>query len=127
MTVRNVDLTATWDEGEDMTWAIGLCVNVTGENEVSIAAAAVLPIAGIVYVPSRAVGGVVTVQHGGTAMAIAGAAITAGALLTSDANGKVIATTTATNEVVGIARESAAAINEQIMILIQPRRHGTAA
>ena len=61
----------------------------------------------------------------GIAKVKASAAITAGALLTSDADGKAAATTTAAHYLVGQAIEAASAENQIIPVLLFPGyKHG---
>lgn len=58
--------------------------------------------------------------------AVAGGAITAGALLISDANGKVVAaatTGTTLQEVIGIALRGASADGEIIPVLVNPQKY----
>jgi hypothetical protein len=63
------------------------------------------------------------VQHHGTALATAGAAITEGALLTADSAGRVVTAAPSAgvnNRLIGIALSSAAAANDTITIAIEP-------
>lgn len=62
--------------------------------------------------------GMVDVHVGGTAKACAGAAITKGAKVTFDANGKVIAATAATEHILGFAEKAAAADGDLIPVRI---------
>jgi len=57
---------------------------------------------------------------GSVAPALAGAAITRGASVTSDGTGKVITSAGATTRVVGFALESASGANVEINILVNP-------
>lgn len=61
----------------------------------------------------------VRVNSGSTTKCVAGAAITAGAEVMSDASGRAITATT-TNEVVGIALTAAANAGELIDLLLRP-------
>lgn len=60
------------------------------------------------------------VVHCGIAFLEAGAAITRGSSITSDASGRGIATTTTGNRVIGNALDAAAAAGDIIRILIAP-------
>lgn len=60
------------------------------------------------------------VIHSGIAFVEAGAAVTRGSSITSDASGRGIATTTTGNRVIGLALEAAGAAGDVIRVLIAP-------
>src|SRR5262245_17205932 len=64
---------------------------------------------------------------GAVAPALAGAAITAGAILTSNASGQPVAMAAATNGwIVGIALEAASGAGVEIQVLVNPAKVGQA-
>lgn len=92
-------------------------------GQVVAAAAATDKIVGVAYVvdPDGAAssGEVLDVVQGGVADCKAGGVIAAGDLLTADASGQVIATTTAGNRLIGVA-QTAAASGDLIPVLVCP-------
>lgn len=64
--------------------------------------------------------------RGGIAPVIYGGTVAAGAMLTSDATGRAIATTTAGNWVVGFA-EVSGVVGDRGSVFVQPFRYGTPA
>lgn len=83
-------------------------------------AAAADPTIGVCGELGPAAGERVDVMHIGIAFVEAGAAVTRGSAITSDANGRGIATTTAGHTVVGRALESASAAGDIIRVLLAP-------
>jgi hypothetical protein len=79
-------------------------------EHVSICSAATDKIIGIAQSTSTAAEDLIEVAiNGGGAKGLAGGTVALGDLLTSDANGALIATTTAANRIVGVAMASAVA------------------
>ncbi len=90
-------------------------------DEVALATAATQKLIGILQNKPAAAGRAATVQVAGIAKVIAGAAVTAGALLTTNASGLAITfvPTAATVEwVIGIAMTGAVGANEVIEVLL---------
>ena len=81
----------------------------TADNEIGIASGATNLLVGTLNnKPKEGEGANLTLRSGGvTGKVIAGATVTKGARITTDSNGKAIITTTAANEVLGIALEDA--------------------
>ena len=83
--------------------------------ETVVAAAAVSDsIVGVSHDIAAAIGERVDVVHDGIAFVVAGAAVAQGALLTSDASGRVV------NRTIGIAIEAATALGDVIRVLLSP-------
>ena len=70
--------------------------------------------------PLSGTGRSVRVCIGGVTLGVAGAAFTAGAALTMDANGQLTAANTTTQVRVAVAIESAAAASEVVSVLVRP-------
>jgi hypothetical protein len=68
-------------------------------------------------VPTGEAGGV---RISGVSKAVAGAAVAAGAKVTSDANGRIITATASTDNCLGVALSAAAALGEIISVLVLP-------
>lgn len=94
------------------------CMTVNSSGQAALANATALT-AGILQNKPGA-GQPATVCYAGVSKAVAGAAVTAGARVRSDANGKVVPATVAGNAVIGIALESAGADNDVISVLLTP-------
>jgi len=94
------------------------CVTVNSSGQAALANATALT-AGILQNKPTS-GQPATVCYAGVSKAVAGAAVTAGSRVRSDANGKVVAATVAGNAVIGIALESAGADNDVISVLLTP-------
>lgn len=94
--------------------------NNSGVAEVAVCTAAGEKIIGILQDKPSAQGAVATLVTQGVTKASAGAAITAGALVMTDANGQVITAATAGSTIIGWALESAGGANELVTIMLQP-------
>lgn len=92
----------------------------TADGKVTIAAAATDLLIGVVNEVGPAINERCDVIHAGIAYVEAGAAVTRGSSITSDASGRGIATTTTANRVIGIALEAASAAGDVIRVLIAP-------
>ncbi len=92
----------------------------TADGKVTSAAAATDLLIGIVNEVGPAINERCDVIHAGIAFVEAGAAVTRGSSITSDASGRGIATTTTANRVIGTALEAAAAAGDVIRVLIAP-------
>jgi hypothetical protein len=75
---------------------------------------------GILQSEPSAAGQDARVRHHGTSIAIAGAAFAAGAKLTSDAQGRLIATSGAGQICHALALQAAGAANDQVEVLVTP-------
>lgn len=95
------------------------CMQVNSSGQAAVANATAL-VAGILQNDPGAAGHPATVAYAGVSKAIAGAAITAGARVTADANGAVIPAVTAGDAVIGVALASAGAAGDIIPVLINP-------
>lgn len=106
--------------GADLTTHLFKCVKSNGTaNQVVVAAAAGDEILGVIQNAPNT-GQPAAVCIAGSSFAIAGAAITTGALLTSDATGRVV-TAAAGNSLIGHALEAASAANQRILIAVAPQ------
>jgi Uncharacterized conserved protein (DUF2190) len=85
-----------------------VAVDTSNDSAVVLAAAATDPIVGVLRNKPKA-GAAAVYRFLGTSKVIAGGTITRGDFITSDANGKAITTTTASNATLGIALQSAVA------------------
>lgn len=97
----------------------------TGDRNVTLATAATDSIIGVVneMPPGIAVGERVDVVRVGIAWVEAGAAITRGSLITSDASGRAVTAAPGAgvnNRIIGIADESATAAGDVIRFTIEP-------
>lgn len=93
-----------------------LAVIMSGSRTVSPAGASA-QIAGILQ-NDPAVGQAANIAFSGVTKAVAGAAITAGASLQTDASGRVITATVGTNPAIGYAIESASGANAIVTICL---------
>lgn len=84
---------------------------------VAVAAASTEKIIGIALNAALAAGDLVEVALGGGAAGLAGGTIAFGDLLTSDASGALIVTTTATHRIVGVAMD-AAVVNDLVSVQV---------
>jgi hypothetical protein len=94
------------------------CLTVDSNGRAAVANATALAI-GILQNDPNAAGQAATVAYAGVSKAKAGGSITAGARVTADANGAVIAATTAGDAVIGVALAGAAS-GDIIPVLINP-------
>lgn len=122
MAQRSHGITNTFTAGG----AIGANILVKPHStagQVVAAAAATDKIIGVAYIAdpdgAAAAGEVIDVVQGGIAECRAGGSIAAGDLLTSDASGRVVATTTAGNRIIGVAMKLAAS-GDIIPVLVSP-------
>lgn len=99
----------------DLSAKIGYIVQVDSNGKAALADATALAVGVLQNNPAS--GQVATVGVHGVSKVVAGGTIAAGARVTSDANGKAIAATTAGDAVIGIALAGAAA-NDIIPILL---------
>ncbi len=92
----------------------------SADGKVTPAAAATDLLIGVANEVGPAINERCDVIHTGIAFVEAGAAVTRGSSITSDASGRGIATTTTANRVIGIALESASAAGDIFRVLIAP-------
>ncbi len=92
--------------------------NSSGVARAALVAAATDDAVGVLQNAPDAAGREATIAFGGVSKVMAGAAITAGASLTADASGRVVATSQATDVIVGKALESAGAAGDIIPVLL---------
>lgn len=95
------------------------------DRTIVLASAATDFLFGVLHKPAAS-GGEVSVaarNMDGTFKVIAGATFAAGVYLTSDSAGKAIGTTTANNEVIGVAQEAATAVGQIIEYLPLSRKY----
>jgi Uncharacterized conserved protein (DUF2190) len=88
--------------GANLTGKLHYLVKMSADFTVVLAAAGSDQVVGVIREENTS-GNPVTVQFGGIGKAIAGGTIVAGNRLTSDGSGKLVATTTAADKVVGVA------------------------
>lgn len=91
-------------------------VKVTGAHQVGLSVANTDPTVGVMQNKPQVVGQAATVAISGVSRVMAGAAITAGSKVESDANGRAVTLTTGTAK--GIALASASGANEMIPVLL---------
>lgn len=99
------------------------CVKFSAAETVVLAAAATDSIIGLATDVAAASGERQDVVLHGPALGEAGAAFSLGALLTSDASGRLVAAAPAAgtnNRVVAIAHEAASAASDQVRVFVQP-------
>jgi hypothetical protein len=94
------------------------CITVDSNGRAAVANATAL-VVGVLQNEPSATGQAATVAFAGMSKARAGGTITAGARVTADASGNVIAATTAGDAVLGVALDGAAN-NDIVRILINP-------
>jgi hypothetical protein len=93
-------------------------VRVTGSDVVGLATAATQPLVGVMQNKPQVVGQAATVAIRGISLVVAGATgIAAGAELTSDSTGRVIAAAT-TNKVIGVALQPSTVIGQLIPVML---------
>jgi hypothetical protein len=88
--------------GADLTGKLHYFVKLSADFTVVLATAGTEAIVGVIREEAN-IGKPVTVQYGGMGKAIAGGAITVGQRITSDSNGKAVATAVGGDIVVGLA------------------------
>lgn len=96
----------------DLTGKAGyaIAIDTANANQVTLANAQTLPIIGILLTEGKANDVVTTIMgQEGTARVIYGGTVAIGDKLTADANGKLITTTTAGDQVIAIALEAGSA------------------
>lgn len=108
----------TLSAAANLTGKEGYLINNAG-GLAALAAGATLPV-WVLYL-GAAQGRSVTRQKGGLARVVLGGTVTADALITSNASGQGIATTTAGNHYVGFAREAGVA-GQVISVDVKPGR-----
>jgi hypothetical protein len=112
------DLTVVPCGGTDFSGAVGKAITIT-TGVAAIAGANAPRILGVAFDdPNGTAQTNLTVQHNGEARAIAGAAITYGQELTTDASGRFVAATS-TQNVLGIALQAASGANSMFRMLIR--------
>lgn len=94
---------------------------VSADNTVTIGSAATQALVGTLLNEPKANEGA-TIAVSGTSKGIAGASVSIGDLLTTDSNGKLIATTTTGNKTIGMALEAADA-NDIFEYWVGPGKH----
>lgn len=92
--------------GADLSAKVFYLAKVDTDGDIVLAAAGTDVVLGVIREGAVA-NKPVTVQFGGIGKVIAGGSITAGARITSDGNGKAVATTSAGDKVCGIALTAA--------------------
>lgn len=102
----------------DLTGKLHYLIKLHTDGTALLAAAASDKIVGVLR-EENVVGKGVTVQFGGVAKVIAGGTVAPGDLITSDGDGKGIATTSAGNRIIGVAL-SAADANEIFSVMMNP-------
>ena len=104
-TVKDLGMTISRNAAVDLSAKVHYLAKVDTTGKFDLASASTDSILGVIT-EGAAANKPVTVQYGGQSKAIAGGVITAGDRLTADSSGKMVATTTAGNRVIGIALES---------------------
>jgi hypothetical protein len=105
-TSKDLGATIARNAASDLTGKVHYLAKVDSNGEIALAAAGTDVVLGVITEEAVA-DKPVTVQYDGQGKAIAGGSITAGARLTSDGSGKVVATTSAGDKVFGIALTAA--------------------
>ena len=116
---KDIGLNYARNAGADLSDKLYYLAKVDTDGDIILASAGTDSVLGAIS-ETAAQDHPVTVQFGGIAKVIAGAAITAGARVTSDGNGKAVSTTTAGDRVCGIALWAAGAANEIIPVALVP-------
>lgn len=94
------------------------CMTVDSNGRAAVANATAL-VVGILQNEPTALGQAATVAYAGVSKAKAGGSITAGARVTADASGNVIAAATAGDAVIGVALQGAAS-GDIVQVLVNP-------
>ena len=131
MSQQHWGVDVTFEAGEDLSAARYLAMTLGSSDGTVVKAGATDQAIGILQNAPES-GQAARVRMFGTTKAVAGAAITRGALVAVDANGKVQAATAIDDtwngtvvRVLGIALESASAADEVIEIMLCPHTYGT--
>jgi len=119
-TVKDLGMTISRNAAVDLSAKVHYLAKVDTTGKFDLAAASTDSILGVITEGAVA-NKPATVQYGGQSKAIAGGTIVAGDKVTADANGKMIATTTASHRVIGIALEGGAA--NEIVPFVFVRMH----
>jgi hypothetical protein len=98
----------------------GQLVKVTGNMTVSPAAAATDAVIGVAITNAAANSKVSVIVGCPIVYVTAGGAISAGAVVTSDASARAVASTTAGDRILGIALEAASAAGDVILVAVCP-------
>lgn len=96
---------------------LGVALDSSNDNSIVLANAQTLPIIGILLNAPVAGDAASVAMFGPTTLIIAGGTITKGDRVTVDSSGKAITTTTAADQVIGVALESAVA-GDRIEIML---------
>lgn len=112
-------ITGNFTTNGDLTAKQYFAAKIFDSLTVGLASATTDELIGIIdNIPLSGTGASVRIVTGGLAFAVAGAAFTAGAALTVDANGQVVALTTSTQVKIGTAYTSASAASEVASIFV---------
>lgn len=125
MAYENATVTITVPAAADLSTHQYKLVTVNSSGQVALGTATTLIVGALQNKPTAA-GQAATVCWAGVSKVVAAGVITAGARVTSDANGLAIAATTAGDAVIGVALATAAA-NDIIPVLINPYPFATLA
>lgn len=113
-------VTANYTTNGDLTAARYKVAHLFDSMTVGRASATTNNFAGIIdNIPLSGTGQSIRVVISGITHAIAGAAFTAGAVLTIDANAQVVVVNTSTQGVIGYAITSAAAASEVVSVMVK--------
>src|SRR5688572_15695482 len=118
MAMQNPTDGLTLEAGADLSTKQHYLAKLDAAGKAVLAAAGTDKIVGSVQEPNTS-GRPVTVNTGGVIKVVAGGAVAIGDDVTSDANGKAIATVTAGNRTIGIAL-AAAVLNDVFEVLVRP-------
>lgn len=99
-------ISRTFDSATDLSAKQYFIVKISAAKTVALASAATDAIAGTIQNVPVSSGLVEVAIAGGTAKVVAGGSISAGDYLTTDGNGKAVATTTDGDQVIGVAVEA---------------------
>jgi hypothetical protein len=120
---KDLGMTYARNAGADLSAKQSYLAKIASDGDLELASAATDSVIGVVTEGAVA-DKPATVQFGGIAKVICGGSITAGNRLTSDGDGKAVATSSAGNRVFGIALESGSA-NEIIPVLLKDEHIAT--
>lgn len=104
--------------GADLSEKLHYIARMGSDGDIELGAAASDKLLGVIR-ETNVADHPVTVQFGGVGKVIAGGTVTPGDLITSDGNGKGIATTSSGNRIIGIAM-TAADSNDIFSVMLSP-------
>lgn len=119
MATTHVGPTFTLPAAADLSSSQYLAVTLSSGNAAVVSTAGGFAVGLLVNAPDEA-GKAATIQRDGTAIGVAGAAVTEGMPLTSNASGKLVEANDDLDHVIGYAREAASA-DEQFEVELMPR------